>query len=280
MSRYCSGEYFWVMNIDNNRSGTWKTILKHRHKSLQCINRCIVNRRNTKIWFDPWINSGIMVKFLGWDHLSLFGGENLTVDYIVNNGVFNPNCLPAMRLLSSQINSVNINSNGNMDFWSWNNTKDGFTFYSAWDSSKNHDNEKDWCKIVRHAISSPKMSLCMYKAVLNQLSTKDIMVNRGYEINPICILCNEELETRDHLFFQCPYAAYPWVKCCLKLGLYPSNESAFNLEDEIALIRPSFTSASFRLDVASCAIATTVYHILNERNLRIHNNREWDKFHR
>jgi len=36
------------------------------------------------------------------------------------------------------------------------------------------------------------------------------------------VLCNDQVETIDHLYFQCPFSAYLWSLCKIKLDLQPS----------------------------------------------------------
>ena len=70
---------------------------------------------------------------------------------------------------------------------------------------------------------SPKMSVCLLRAIHSKLLTRDFLKSINIPDIDICILCNASQETIQHLYFQCPYSSYIWSLCKLKLGLarYP-----------------------------------------------------------
>ncbi|XP_013617871.1 PREDICTED: uncharacterized protein LOC106324453 [Brassica oleracea var. oleracea] len=61
----------------------------------------------------------------------------------------------------------------------------------------------------------PRFSFILWLAVKNRLSTGDRM--RVWGIQQGCVLCGERDETRDHLFFACPYSFTVWDKLVNRL---------------------------------------------------------------
>lgn len=48
--------------------------------------------------------------------------------------------------------------------------------------------------------------------MLDRLSTCDRVLRWNPAIDPVCVLCNQEVETRNHLFFSCTYSSSIWRK--------------------------------------------------------------------
>jgi hypothetical protein len=61
----------------------------------------------------------------------------------------------------------------------------------------------------------PKLRVFAWLLMMDRLNTKDLMMRKNWQVDggTGCVLCNTlELETRDHLFFGCPYAAACWAR--------------------------------------------------------------------
>jgi len=59
--------------------------------------------------------------------------------------------------------------------------------------------------------ATPKFSFCVWLAVSNRLSTGERMLQRNSGALGTCILCNNALESRDHLFFSCVFCSEVWA---------------------------------------------------------------------
>jgi hypothetical protein len=61
--------------------------------------------------------------------------------------------------------------------------------------------------------SLPKLRVFTWLLSKDRLNTKDLMLRKHWTIDdgPTCVLCSRpDVETRDHLFFQCSFAASCW----------------------------------------------------------------------
>ena len=59
----------------------------------------------------------------------------------------------------------------------------------------------------------PKLRIFVWLLMHDRLNTKDLMIRKHWHVEggPMCVLCtNQILETRDHLFFDCPFATVCW----------------------------------------------------------------------
>lgn len=101
-----------------------------------------------------------------------------------------------------------------------------------------------------------------------RLSTGDRMRGWNMNVDTSCVLCQEPLETADHLFFKCPYSTQIWE--ALMKGVM---ESQFTMEWEriITFLRESSNWSKVKLFVSRYILQSTVHAIWMERNRRKHN---------
>lgn len=87
-----------------------------------------------------------------------------------------------------------------------------------------------------------------------------------------CVLCGNEVETIDHLFFSCPFAFTIWKEvmhlCNTYKGVYP-----WRVEPPwlcVHMIQEDFAGYVQRL-----ALAATIYFIWQVRNMKIFKKQNW-----
>lgn len=49
----------------------------------------------------------------------------------------------------------------------------------------------------------PKLRIFLWQTLLNALPVRGVLLRRGMMIDPTCPLCGEDIETIDHLFWEC-----------------------------------------------------------------------------
>ncbi|XP_018480196.2 uncharacterized protein LOC108851288 [Raphanus sativus] len=75
----------------------------------------------------------------------------------------------------------------------------------------------NWYSTVWFPSSTPKYSFMVWIAMHNRLSTGEKMLLWNSGINPGCVLCQHQLETREHLFFECSYSQEIWQNLTHKI---------------------------------------------------------------
>lgn len=123
-------------------------------------------------------------------------------------------------------------------------------------------NPDTWNKGIWFSHSTPNFSMCVWLTMHNRLSTGERMMARNVGANPSCRLCHDPLESREHLFFTCPYTSTLWsslTKGLLRLE-YSSQWSRV-----IELISDS-RQPTTRLFLIRYVFQTAVYGIWQERN--------------
>ena len=76
---------------------------------------------------------------------------------------------------------------------------------SVWEEIRPRKVRKEWHKLVWTSLSIQKHVVITWMAVLDRLPTLVCMASWGIEVNSLCKLCQNEDETRYHIFFQCSY---------------------------------------------------------------------------
>ena len=106
--------------------------------------------------------------------------------------------------------------------------------------------------------SLPKLRVFDWLLIKDRLNTKDIMLRKSWHLQegPNCILCDSlQLETRDHLFFTCPFAIECWNMISIQWDC--SLPISARLQDgKEGFLGPCFT------EIFSCA----AWNIWKERN--------------
>lgn len=83
-----------------------------------------------------------------------------------------------------------------------------------------------WASIVWIGRGIPRHNFLTWLFVLNRCPTRDRLIGWGLQTDAACLLCNQNAESRDHLFFLCPYSWTIWVeisrRCCtVMLAILP-----------------------------------------------------------
>ena len=83
-------------------------------------------------------------------------------------------------------------------------TTGNFSTKSAWLSLRTRRPSVEWYKLIWFPKAIPKCGSILWLAIRGRLGMQDRL-----HIDPsnlTCLLCNRQLETHDHLFFNCSYA--------------------------------------------------------------------------
>jgi hypothetical protein len=104
----------------------------------------------------------------------------------------------------------------------------------------------------------PKLRVFAWLLMKDRLNTKDLIIRKSWKLDdgPSCVLCtNQMLETRDHLFFECPFAVACWEFTGIRW------DSSELISPRFALARDSFIGPCF-MEIAIC----DAWNIWKERN--------------
>ena len=88
--------------------------------------------------------------------------------------------------------------------------KRSFSSSETWEVIRERHQLCHWHNAVWFKYATPKYSFILWTALKGRLPTGDRMRQWGGNVNISCVLCNEPLETLEHLFFDCVYSAQIW----------------------------------------------------------------------
>lgn len=106
----------------------------------------------------------------------------------------------------------------------------GHTQYSArniYDQLRDSSPKVSCHKVFWFKREIPKHHTLTWMVQLNCLPTWDRLLSKNIPTDPNCLLCNHQLESRDHILFEYNYSGYIWMtlalsfdyKSCLKLWI-------------------------------------------------------------
>ena len=77
------------------------------------------------------------------------------------------------------------------------------TLSSAWNTVRHIGDEFEFHQLIWFPRHSLKMAMCLLRALQMKLLTKDRFTKVGIIQDNVCVLCNTQPETLDHLYFEC-----------------------------------------------------------------------------
>lgn len=95
--------------------------------------------------------------------------------------------------------------------------KGKFSSKNTWDQIWESTTQYSWSTSVWFTHATPQYALLMWLAIQGRLTTGERIARWCTNINTTCVLCQATMETLNHLFFSCGYAAQVW--CPLMRGL-------------------------------------------------------------
>ena len=118
------------------------------------------------------------------------------------------------------------------------------------------------------------MSCCLLMALNDRLLTRSRLLKFGIINSDLCVLCNTNSKTVEHLFFSCEYSTYIWAQCKFKLGLQPN---VHNLQKEANSFRTIYAQNKRSSALWKLVLAAAVWYLWKERNRRVFKAKEHTK---
>lgn len=158
----------------------------------------------------------------------------------------------------------------------WKNEKGKFkkTFSSreTWLVIKEKHQLCDWHQVVWFKYATPRYSFILWTAIHGRLSTGDRVKNWNANADVACGLCDEPLETRKHLFFECPYSRQIWEKLIRSVM---GNQYTVDWDNIIRLLSNGSTWDKLSLYIIRHVFQSVVHAVWRERNRRRHGEKPY-----
>ena len=216
----------WNLKEKNSHSSATKKILRVRDYAFRWIKIIPRNGRNSRFWSDNWSPFGNLRTYLDLPSSTSLGiRASATLEDLYQQDRW---LLPHPRSktqLNLHIFLSTISLTDGTDEYIWSPLGSPLSTYSTgmiYNAIKHHEPAVPWSKIVWSSRGIPRHNFLTWLLVLNRCPTKDRMLNWGLQTDPACMLCNASAESRDHLFFQCPYSWNLWTALAERAHWSPS----------------------------------------------------------
>ncbi|XP_018473790.2 uncharacterized protein LOC108845015 [Raphanus sativus] len=264
--------YFWDVREDGKGSWIWRKLLKLRPLAYQFIRIQVNDGCTAFFWFDNWLQTGKLIDITGAVGTCYLGiPRNAKVCDAVLQARWNVRGHRSRHFseLHARIQREPVpDDEQGHDVTLWKHAEDDykpwFSSKRTWEQIREHKASVTWSKTVWFAQGVPRFSFMVWLVVKNRLAIGDRM--RAWGLQQSCVLCGERDETRDHLFFACPYSFTVWNNLAGRL-------SGFRTDPDWEITLQFLTSNSLQyLDkiLLKLVFQTSIYHIWQERNKRKH----------
>ena len=262
-------ESFWDVKEREVGSWVWKKLLKLRLLAQKFLRMEIHNGKSIRFWTDLWHPLGRLIDLVGDRGPQQLGVmQNATIDEVfVGNEWRFRNCRDStIRGLAERIKEYRIHLVTDVE--------DGLTEYQSlfssgetWNLVRTQGEFKEWSKAVWFNQGVPRFSYITWMAVKDILATCSRMRSWG-QIQG-CVFCGEPEESRDHLYFACPYTFTLWLEVT---GTLLSNGASPDWTTTLQYLtaRPHDYLSSI---LVRLVFQVSVYYIWIEKNELRHNHR-------
>ncbi|KAI4382455.1 hypothetical protein MLD38_008418 [Melastoma candidum] len=143
------------------------------------------------------------------------------------------------------------------------NNKGAFSIKEAWDILRPKKQKMSWSTWIWSKDIPPRCSFLVWLVAKGRIRTAQFWHQKGLWDNADCIFCQHEIESRDHLFFQCEFVRKIWEYLG---GMLHYNFISTTWED-LEQLQSSAVGVKGASRIAS-AVVILMYHIWNERSRR------------
>ncbi|PWA63876.1 reverse transcriptase zinc-binding domain-containing protein [Artemisia annua] len=139
-----------------------------------------------------------------------------------------------------------------------------FSVKQVWVDYNERQPEVKWKKLVWYTQCIPSHSFVLWMVILGRLQTQDRIFQWNNDLNIRCSLCNECMDSRDHLFFQCSYVKSVWELIKPKSYVQSLSQSWMCNVEAMA----TNNNNTIKSVVSRLVFGSMVYFIWQERNKR------------
>lgn len=210
------GSFWSVKESSSLGSWMWKKLLKLRPLALQFTRVEVCSGATTSFWYDKWSQLGALINLTGERGCIDLGVPiHSTVERVIQSYRRRRHRTTVLVQIEQEIlrlSDVGLNQQDDMVLWKRENEafRQGFDSTQTWNMIRARSPRVSWAKGLWFKEATPKFSFLTWLAAQNRLATGDRILQWNSQAFSTCWLCNAATETRDHLFFDCPFAKEVW----------------------------------------------------------------------
>lgn len=226
-----------------------------------------------RFWYDNWSPFGSLATTLNISVSRLGIPDKATVASLFTNGAWR---LPPARsepqlLLHTFLTTITLTQNH--DYYQWEIAGKVCSTYSTgstYSYLRGDLDEVSWAYAVWFSYGIPRQQFHTWLVVLDRCPTRDRLLSWGLQTSPLCLLCNNDHESRDHIYFNCSYSFDLWELSARRCSFQPLRSWNLTLQQMQALPKQRALRSDRLLTLV--AWQSNLYWIWNERNSRLHTN--------
>ncbi|KAJ9540805.1 hypothetical protein OSB04_027311 [Centaurea solstitialis] len=265
---YIRQHSFWLLKPKLSWSWVFRRILDTRLLVRRFFVYQLGSGETVNAWADTWLDAGPLSDIISFRRFTSEGYHLRTSvrDLIVECDGSWPIVWVIWNPIAFDQHVPNL-TDGAADVVRWKDVHGNAIDFSIREASRSIlgiDPLVPWTKFVWFKGHVPKFSFCMWIACCWRLPTQDrIGTWFSGSTTLSCALCDECMDSHDHLFFGCTYSREVWRRIKVEFGLFGFPELWTDIMEVLGDNRgPSKM-------VHRLALSGTVYHIWRERNRRL-----------
>lgn len=244
------GKLYWRMRNETN--STWAKFCHYRcliqnNNSLLCKGlrrgKLVVERgsihiihsgQQTSFWFDKWLPIGPLKNHI-------FGPLPLHAENFKVAGNWNWQLLQfsfPREIIHMMVGTPRNSLGSHEDRISWEPNSNGvFSLKSAYHLVSGKISNPlaafNWIwKLTCH----PRKKFFIWLIRHNAIPSNFLLAHRGLNVNPLCVLCGQDLETAEHLFKDCQMTNFVWTLCHFPSNFFNDSNDFFLLAQNLGML--------------------------------------------
>lgn len=263
-------ESFWMLKPRQNHTWIFKKILEERQTVIKWIRIEPGNGSNINFWLDPWTQFGQLISFIGPQGPRQSGiplASTVTDLWINGEWSFRHARSPQMEELLIHLTTVRLTDQPSNIQW----VMDGapkltFSSSAVYNSFFEQSQIVPWHPLIWIKKGIPKHNSLAWLMLLNRSPTRDRLLAWGLQTDSSCLLCNLSNESRNHLYFECPFSSAIWTYYAIRLQIIHTTNSWGDVAHSLL----SLTGSKQKIYLSILSWQATVYEVWWERNERLH----------
>ncbi|KAI8537423.1 hypothetical protein RHMOL_Rhmol09G0022900 [Rhododendron molle] len=130
-----------------------------------------------------------------------------------------------------------------------------FSTKSAWEAFRNRFPSPTWVNTVWGSKIVPRWSFLLWLAVQYKLSTRDRFHSWVMNVEDYCVLCRNDIDSHNHLFFRCSFSSIVWNEV---RGKIPTSGVPSSLEDVVEWFTANVKGTGFKSLIMRRMLAVAV----------------------
>ncbi|XP_056863946.1 uncharacterized protein LOC130511120 [Raphanus sativus] len=251
-------------------SWMWKKLIKLRPLAQQLTRMEINSGSNTSFWLEKWSPLGVLIELTGDGGCMALGIPlNTTVERAIQIYRTRRHRTPEYIMIEQEIMKLKARGLNDLEddcLWKRENGdfRLGFVTSHTWNLTRVHSAKVFWSKGIWIPEATPKFAFIAWVAMHNRLATGDRVIKWNPQANSTCWLCQNDFETRDHLFFMCSYSQEVWRKT---IGDLTGSSSIYQWSLVVRTVVNGLQERNAKFLLRYCFQAV-VYALWLERNAR------------